>query len=166
LPIHIFHLTQWANCRSILSNRCIPLAIHPWFDSLSINDYCVVRGIRIGRRNRSSQRKLAPMSYCPTQISKDPSRRCRKTATNRLSYVTTSFVVASSRTENIMSISWLICLVRISGENKWQIWPCIWKKYGSFPGNDLISTAHCWVVLSYMFSVVTCFACIPWKQLS
>jgi hypothetical protein len=56
------------------------------------DDYGAVGGMRIGRVNRSTRRKPAPMPLCPPQIPHDlgsnPGRRSRKPATNRLSYGT------------------------------------------------------------------------------
>jgi hypothetical protein len=58
-----------------------------------IDDECgVVGGMRIGRGNRSTQRKSALVPLCPPQIPRDwgsnPGRRGGKPATNRLSYAT------------------------------------------------------------------------------
>jgi hypothetical protein len=56
------------------------------------DDYGAVGGMRIGRGNRSTRRRPAPVSLCPPQISHDlgsnPGRRGGKPATNRLSYGT------------------------------------------------------------------------------
>jgi hypothetical protein len=55
-----------------------------------IDEYGAVSGMRIGRGNRST--KSAPVSLCPQQVPHDliskPGRRCRKSASNRLSYGT------------------------------------------------------------------------------
>jgi hypothetical protein len=54
------------------------------------DDYGAVGGIRIGRGNRSTRRKPAPVPLCPPQVPHDlgsnPGRRSGKPATNRLSY--------------------------------------------------------------------------------
>jgi hypothetical protein len=56
------------------------------------DDYGAVGGIIIGRGNRSTRRKPAPVPLCPPQIPHDlgsnPGRRGGKPATNRLSYGT------------------------------------------------------------------------------
>jgi hypothetical protein len=58
------------------------------------DDECgVVGGMRIGRGNRSTRRKSAPVTLCPPQIphpdlGSNPGRRGVKSATNRLSYGT------------------------------------------------------------------------------
>jgi hypothetical protein len=56
------------------------------------DDYGAVGGMRIGRGNRSTRRKPAPVQLYPPQIPHDlgsnPGRRGGKPATNRLSYVT------------------------------------------------------------------------------
>jgi hypothetical protein len=56
-------------------------------------DECgAIGGMKIGRGNRSTRRKLAPAPLCPPQIPHDqtrartPDRRGGKPATNRLSY--------------------------------------------------------------------------------
>jgi hypothetical protein len=58
------------------------------------DDYGAVGGMRIGRGNRSTRRKPAPLPLCPPQIPHDlgsnPGRRDGKPATNRLSYGTAS----------------------------------------------------------------------------
>jgi hypothetical protein len=55
-------------------------------------DCGAVGGMRIGRGNRSTGRKPAPVPLCPPQIPHDlgsnPGRRGGKLATNRLSYGT------------------------------------------------------------------------------
>jgi hypothetical protein len=55
-----------------------------------IDDECdVVGGMRIGKRNRSTRRKLNTVPLCPPQIrGSNPGRRGVKTAINRLSYGT------------------------------------------------------------------------------
>jgi hypothetical protein len=56
------------------------------------DDCGAIGGMKIGRGNRSTQRKPAPAPLCPPQISHDqtrartPARRGGKPATNRLSY--------------------------------------------------------------------------------
>jgi hypothetical protein len=56
------------------------------------DDYGAVGGMRIGRGNRSTRRKPAPVPLCPPRIPHDlesnPGRRGGKPATNRLSYGT------------------------------------------------------------------------------
>jgi hypothetical protein len=56
------------------------------------DDYGAVGGMRIGRGNRSTRRKPAPMPLCPPQIPHDltsnPGRRGGKPEINRLSYGT------------------------------------------------------------------------------
>jgi hypothetical protein len=52
-------------------------------------------GGMIGKGNRSTRRKPAPVPLCPPQIphacpDANPGRRCGKSATNRLSYGTAS----------------------------------------------------------------------------
>jgi hypothetical protein len=58
------------------------------------DDYGALGGMRIGRGNRSTRRKPAPVPLCPPQIPHDlgsnPGRRGGKPATNRLSYGTAS----------------------------------------------------------------------------
>jgi hypothetical protein len=58
------------------------------------DDYGAVGGMKIGRGNRSTRRKPAPVPLCPPQIPHDlgsnPGRRGGKPATNRLSYGTAS----------------------------------------------------------------------------
>jgi hypothetical protein len=60
------------------------------------DDYGAVGGMRIGRGNRSSRRKPAPVPVCSPQIPHDlgsnPGRRGGKPATNRLSYGTASLI--------------------------------------------------------------------------
>jgi hypothetical protein len=51
----------------------------------------VISGMIIGRGNRNTRRKPAPLPFCPPQIPQDypdanPVRRGGKPATNRLSY--------------------------------------------------------------------------------
>jgi hypothetical protein len=62
-------------------------------------DDCGAIGVmKMGRGNRSTRRKPAPVPLCPPQIPHDqtrartPGRRGGKPATNRLSYVTTLLV--------------------------------------------------------------------------
>jgi hypothetical protein len=59
---------------------------------LDDDDYGAVGGMRIGRGNRSTRRKPAPVPLCPPQIPHDlgskSGRRGGKPATNRLSYGT------------------------------------------------------------------------------
>jgi hypothetical protein len=54
------------------------------------DDYGAIGGMSIGRGNRSTRRKPAPMPLCPPQIPHDlgsnPGRRGWKPATNRWSY--------------------------------------------------------------------------------
>jgi hypothetical protein len=56
------------------------------------DDYGAVGGMRIGRENRSTRRKHAPVPLCTPQIPHDlgsnPGRRGGKPASNRLSYGT------------------------------------------------------------------------------
>jgi hypothetical protein len=58
------------------------------------DDYGAVGGMRLGRGNRSTRRKPAPVPLCPPQIPHDlgsnPGRRGGKPATNRLSCGTAS----------------------------------------------------------------------------
>jgi hypothetical protein len=58
------------------------------------DDYGTVGGMRIGRGNRSTRRKPAPVPLFPPQIPHDlgsnPGRRSGKPATNRLSHGTAS----------------------------------------------------------------------------
>jgi hypothetical protein len=56
-----------------------------------------IGGMMIGRGNRSTLRKPAPVSPCPPQTphacsDTNPGCRCGKPATNRLNYGTTSFL--------------------------------------------------------------------------
>jgi hypothetical protein len=55
-----------------------------------------IGGMMIGRGNRSTRRKPVPVPLCPPQTphvcpDANPSRRCGKPATNRLSYGTACF---------------------------------------------------------------------------
>jgi hypothetical protein len=56
------------------------------------DDYGAVGGMSIGRGNRRTRRKPAPVPLCPPQIPRDlgsnPGRRGGKPATTRLSYGT------------------------------------------------------------------------------
>jgi hypothetical protein len=62
----------------------------PLYQPRMIDDKCGAVGrMRIDRGNRSTRRKPAPVPLCSPQIPHDPSRRCGKPATNRLSYDTT-----------------------------------------------------------------------------
>jgi hypothetical protein len=69
-----------------------------------IDDECgAFGGMRIGRGNRSTRKKPAPVPLCPPQIPHDlgsnPGHRGGKPATNRLSYGTTdSNLMPRSRT--------------------------------------------------------------------
>jgi hypothetical protein len=60
------------------------------------DDYGAVGGMRIGKGNRSTRRKPAPVPLCTPQIPHDlgsnPGRRGGKPATNRLSYGTARFL--------------------------------------------------------------------------
>jgi hypothetical protein len=63
------------------------------------DDGCgAVGGMRIGRGNRSTRRRPAPVPLCPPQITYDdvgsnPGRLCGKLATNSLSFGTASVLV-------------------------------------------------------------------------
>jgi hypothetical protein len=70
------------------------LVLRPLFGLLyqpqMIDDECgAVGGMRIGRGNRSIQRKTAPVLLCPPETPNDlgsnPGRRCWNSVTNRLS---------------------------------------------------------------------------------
>jgi hypothetical protein len=58
------------------------------------DDYGAVGGMRIGRRNRSTRRKTAPMPLCPPQIPYDLTwDRTRAAAWGSLSYGTALMLV-------------------------------------------------------------------------
>jgi hypothetical protein len=52
------------------------------------SDYGAVGGMRIGRGNRNSRRKPAPVPLCLPDLGSNPGRPGGKPATNRLSYGT------------------------------------------------------------------------------
>jgi hypothetical protein len=79
--------------------RLSPLGTHktplgPLYQVRVIHDYGLVGGMTIGRGNRRTRRKPAPVLFSPPQIPYDliwhQTRGCRggKSANNRLSYVT------------------------------------------------------------------------------
>jgi hypothetical protein len=81
-----FFLVSWGGVR--LSPLCTSANIWPIVPAP--DEECgIVGGMRIGRGNRSTRRKPAPVPLCPPQIPHDlgsnPGRRDGKPATNRLS---------------------------------------------------------------------------------
>jgi hypothetical protein len=70
------------------------------------DDYGAVGGMRIGRGNRSTRRKPAPVPLCPPQIPHDlgsnPGRRGGKPATNRLNYGTALWYRVNSEIYEIL----------------------------------------------------------------
>jgi hypothetical protein len=83
------------------------------------DDDCAANGkIKIGRRNRSSRRKPAPLPLCPPQILYDLTRaRTLGTATNRLSYGT---AVKRSTDSNVPKQTWAIDSRGIGKESEFQ----------------------------------------------
>jgi hypothetical protein len=60
------------------------------------------------------------------------------------------------------------CFLVVWMQRWYQIWPYVRKQYGPFPGSAHFRVCwcarHCLVILSHMFTVVTCFACVLCKQ--
>jgi hypothetical protein len=88
-----FFLISWGGVR--LSPLGTPATIWPIVpapdDDDDDDDECgALGGMRFGRGNRSTRRKLAPVLHCPPQIPHDlgsnPGHRGGKPGTNRLSY--------------------------------------------------------------------------------
>jgi hypothetical protein len=90
--IYIF-LVSWGGVRleSLGTSATNWPMYQPWMIDDDDDDECgAVRGMRIGRGNRSTRKKPAPVPLCPPQIPHDlgsnPGRRGGKPTTNRLSY--------------------------------------------------------------------------------
>jgi hypothetical protein len=70
-----------------------------------INDYGACGGIKIGRRNRNTRRKLILVTVCPPQISHDlisnTGRRGGKPATDYLNYGVASTRFRCNTADNI-----------------------------------------------------------------
>jgi hypothetical protein len=90
------------------------------------DDCGAIGGIKIGRGNRSTRRKLAPAPLCPPQNPHDqtrartPCRRGGKPATNRLSYGAAN-IWNNNKYEQILKINLLKSINNVTFKNNIMI---------------------------------------------
>jgi hypothetical protein len=96
----------------------------PYQPRMIDNECGAVDGMRIGKGNKSTRRKPAPVPLRPLQIPHDlrsyPGRRCGKPATNRPNYGTVTSVHLLCKFIRVLNDYWSSVVLDVTSRWKWM----------------------------------------------